>query len=60
MVLQRVVEPALDAGETRIVDPGVADDMRRERAVGVDAAFLVLELHSRNTELIDLILLARR
>src|ERR1700730_4103054 len=59
-ILQRVVEPALDPGEARIVDAGVADDMRRQRPIRIDSTLFVLELQPRYPELIDLVLFARR
>ena len=59
-VLQRAVEAALDPSEAGIVDPGIADDMRRQCPIRIDAAFFVLKLNARNTELIDLVLLMRR
>ena len=59
-VLQRLVEATLDPRETGIVDAGVADHMRRQRPIRIDAALFMLELHARNAELIDLVLLMRR
>ena len=59
-VLQRAVEPALDPGEAGIVDPGIADDMRRQCPIRIDATLFVLELNSRNAELIDRVLFMRR
>jgi len=59
-VLQRVVEPALDPGEARIVDAGLADDMRRQRPHPDRLDALRARTAARYPELIDLVLFARR
>ena len=50
---QAVVEPALDPGLAVVVDPGIADRMRQQGAIGVDAALFMLELQARQTQLVD-------
>ena len=52
---QTIIKAALDAGLTIVVDPGKPDDMRQQRAIGIDAALLMLELQPGKTELIDCI-----
>src|SRR5262249_33653642 len=59
-VPKRVVQTTFDSGKARVVDAGVADDMRRQRPVWIDAALFVLELQGRKPELVYLVLFARR
>ena len=58
--LQALVEVALDAGQTGVVDAVVADDVRAGRALRIDAPLLGLELEARDAEAIDQEVLARR
>src|SRR5262249_48632518 len=44
---QDVVELELEAGEALVVDSGVAEDLRRERALRVGAPFLGVEAQAR-------------
>ena len=59
-VLQAAVEAALDAGETGIVEPGEAQHMGGEAALGIDPLALGLEFEAGNAELDDRHLLLRR
>src|SRR5260370_42345804 len=59
-LLQDVVEAALDAGEALVVHAAIADDVGNEIAVGIDAAFLALELETGHAQPVDLELLPRR
>src|SRR4029077_4264691 len=53
------VEPALHPRQPLIVDAAIADDVRGEIAVRIEAALLRREIEPRNPELVDRILLAR-
>ena len=47
------VEPFLDAGDALVVDIDVADEVRDQRAVGIDALVLVHEADARQAEAMD-------
>src|SRR5262249_48846556 len=58
-VLNGRVEGAFEPGQSVIVDAAKPDDMRGEIAKRIDPSLLVLELQPRDTQSVDLELLAR-
>src|SRR5262249_31327444 len=43
----------LEAGETAVVEPREAEDVRRDRALRIDAPLLGIEIHAREMQLLE-------